>query len=120
MVKYIQIERRSNDGLSRKVWDFRFDGAMLRLVSHGVEHRAKPRGRFKAAKAADRWQYMDERAFSSGLPRPQSIPADVIRDAIRDITIAVHIGWTNAESCIDEIRLADMIAPTNQPNGETG
>ena len=96
------IHRLAEDGLSRQFWDFDISDATIVLRRHGVERRASLRGRFKAPPPSDRWAAMDERRYNSGLPRPSSIPHDVLTEAA-SFEMDVMIGWRNAESIVGKI-----------------
>jgi hypothetical protein len=84
----ITVDRVAADGLSRERWQFRtlapgYGDSIVSLVldSYRIERRDKPAGRFRGAPPPDRWHSSDERPYTSGLPRPRSIPADVLDEA---------------------------------------
>ena len=98
------VYRESEDKLSREAWEFDVRGDILLLRSYRIERRAVPKGRFRVADTRERWVAMDERRYYSGLERPLDIPHDVLREAV-ERSVAIHLGWTNAESVIGHINV---------------
>ena len=92
----IEVERISDDGLSRNLWRFSVGPSMLRLTSYHEQTRATSRHKF----IGDKWDCKDERRYNSRLDRPTSIPQDIINDALSQIVWSINIGWTNDESRI--------------------
>jgi hypothetical protein len=99
----ISIYRAAADGLSRQRWDFNiglvFGGseASLRLIRYAIERRAQPKRRYSGAGPADRWGSDDERGYTSGLPRPTSVPAEVLAEARATVQFRYFIGWTTPD-----------------------
>lgn len=96
----IEVARVAPDGLSREVWRFRESGShgfFLSLDSFGIERRKQPRGRFSRATPSDRWCVSDERHYYSGLARPETVPDDVMREAVSKATVRVFVGYTQPD-----------------------
>ena len=97
---------RPIDDLSREVWTFSTMGG-FRLDSYGIERRTSAKGRFKNATIADRWMSSDTRRYYSGMNEPETIPQDVINEAIGNMTIRVYIGWSNEDYLFQTVKLSD-------------
>jgi hypothetical protein len=99
----ITVERES-DGLIRR-WDFSASGGhnALRLVLNRYTEGTRASKRHKMR--GDYWSAIDERRYYSKLPRPVSIPDDVIDEAMKALEIQICIGWNNAESVIASRRI---------------
>lgn len=96
----IEVHREQPDRLSREVWRFRENGShgfFLALDFYGIERRKAVKGRFCGARPGDRWSVSDERHYFSGLPRPASIPDDVMREAVSKTTVRVFVGYTEPD-----------------------
>lgn len=76
----------------------------LALVGYGIERRKTARGRFSGATVQDRWRGMDERPYNGRLPRPTSVPHDVLIEASTPIIVSVYIGHFNLTSKILEFK----------------
>ena len=103
------VFRPADDSLSRQRWDFTptvspHSGFGLILSRYSIERRKSLRGRFRGADVADRWQAMDERPYASGLPRPTSIPDDVVSEAWDQIGMTTYIGWRTDEHALPDIQ----------------
>ena len=97
----IVVFRPAPDGKSRQVWSFSVNkdwGAVSICLNSYCIQRRVGKGRFSNATPPDRWQSCDERRYSSGLPRPTEIPADVMDEAKAQVAFRFYIGWTNQES----------------------
>lgn len=88
------ITRRSDDGLSEKLWEFRLshNGVILTFYKEG--ERETKRHAFRGPK----WDAFNVRC--SELSRPSEIPTDVLQEAIdrwKEVygTPIVYIGWEN-------------------------
>lgn len=87
----------SDDRLHRQRWDFGIqaewgcENPALVLTGYSIERRKSVLGKFAAAKAEDRWSNTDERSYYSGIKRPQSIPADVMKEALSKVTFQFFI-----------------------------
>lgn len=99
----ILIERFLNDEKTmRHAWTFDVSNGSLRLLKYAEyvkEGKRKWRGPF--------WSWMDERAYYSQLPRPKSIPDDVLEEARAELVKytlkrPVYIGWYNTASIMQE------------------
>jgi hypothetical protein len=99
-----RIEIIRGDDLVRKVWvfdpDIKHSGEfLLRLISYYEQQRQTKRHKF----AGEKWDYLNERSYSSSLKRPTYIPPDVLSDAFQEMAArvakaTVYIGWLNEES----------------------
>jgi len=102
----ITVERHADDFMSVRMWEFQtsggYDGLYLCLVRYMEGSRPTKRHKLKG----EQWYSMDERSYCSKLPRPTSIPADVIDEAMRQIEVKVSIGWTRQESVIATRKVA--------------
>jgi hypothetical protein len=100
-MRRFSVFRVSEDGLSRRRWDFGtsvdHEGFALILDWYSVERRNTARGRFSKAVANDRWAAMDERRYTSGLSRPVNIPGDVLDEAWASVPRSTYIGWRTDE-----------------------
>jgi len=99
------IYRVAEDGLSRECWGFRTEAGgteelRFALTHYAIERRNAPKGRFAGAGPADRWTASDERSYTSGLPRPTSIPDGVRSEVFRQIVPSFYIGWFNEASAV--------------------
>lgn len=96
----ITIERENGDGLMVRSWDFDvsggYDGVYLRLTRYTEGTRPTRRHKIKG----QQWYSGDERSYCSALPRPTSIPDDVIAEAMSKIEVKVAIGWTRDKDVI--------------------
>ncbi len=110
MDRWRSVFRPAVDGLSRERWEFMHNGDYLVLMSYGIERRASAKGRFSKATASDRWEARDERAYNSRLPRPTTIPSDVIFEAAAR-TLTVSVGWTNEASKYCTVTLMPATTP---------
>lgn len=94
------IYRPAPDGLSREYWEFTltlFAGSMdLTLTHYGVQRRITKRGSFRGAEAKERWSRDDERRYTSGLPRPVSVPEDVLAEVLQ-VPVRYYIAFANEE-----------------------
>ena len=77
-MEWIKVERKSDDGLTRKLWCFQFQGKKCRLTSYHEQTRSTSRHGWKGPK----WDHSDERRYNSQMPRPQTVPLDVIQEAL--------------------------------------
>jgi len=102
----IEITRPlGTDGLARHRWVFHCrphcGEVALVLVGFGTQRRKTSRGRWSDPRPAERWDWMDERRYNSGLNRPIKIPDGVLAEAVVSIKPVFYIGWTNEESRYD-------------------
>ena len=93
------IERLvSEDGMTRKAWEFEFGTRGLRLLEYREQTRKTIRHKWKGPI----WTWMDERDYQSKLPRPVSIPADVVEEARDEAEkilrqMPIFIGWFSTD-----------------------
>jgi hypothetical protein len=95
------VQRQSEDGLSRKAWEFSLHGNYLVLKRYAEETRQTRRHGWRGPF----WASSDERSYNSKLPRPQSIPEDVYLDALKGYEIQVSVGWCRQESVVATFKL---------------
>lgn len=95
----IVVERHAEDFKSVRMWEFRasggYDGVYLTLTRYMEGTRPTRRHKLKG----EMWDSSDERSYHSKLPRPTSIPDDVIAEAMTQLQVKVSIGWTR-EDCV--------------------
>jgi hypothetical protein len=90
MMTQINIERVSGSLLARNVWTFYYDDRqqVLRLVGYMEQRRQTRRHKWVVQRV---WSSYNHRG--SGIPQPESIPADVQADArqafIERLTVAI-------------------------------
>jgi hypothetical protein len=106
----IEVRREAPDGLSATIWEFDWRGRYLVLTELMEGSRPSTRHKFKG----DKWSSMDERNYYSKLPRPKSIPDDVIAEAMSGLTLDVAIGWSNPDSVVAQRTLAGEEQSANE------
>lgn len=91
----IEVERISDDRLTREVWRFSPDCSYfssevdLRLNYYGTEQRETTRHKFKV-NSRTRWDSSDQRSYNSGISAASvPMPADVVDEARRQVCIVV-------------------------------
>jgi hypothetical protein len=103
----ITVERASEDGLSARVWQFRTHSDLLGALYLNLIRYAEGTRKTRRHKlAGEQWESNDERYYNSKLPRPTSIPDDVIAEAMQKMLVKVSIGWTRQESVIATRKVA--------------
>lgn len=91
----LAIRRVAPNKLTRECWYFRAGDSVLRLTAYAIERRGKIIEKWSQPVLADRWQAADERPYASGLPRPETIPPDVLADALASAPRPyIYIGYT--------------------------
>ena len=89
-----------DERLSREHWVFSIHGGALVLTKYFRKQTRKTRRHgFKG----DFWSSLEERRYHSKLERPTDIPDWVIEEAISQIKISVHIGWSSRQHLLKTV-----------------
>jgi len=91
----------SDDGLSRKLWEFNVWGSYLVLTFYAEQTRKTKRHGWKG----DFWSSSDERHYHSRLDRPTEIPVWVYEAALKGVSFTVAIGWSHSDHVVATVHV---------------